>query len=322
MYKQLTSEQRYVISALLKRKVAKKEIAEEIGVSLSTVYRELQRNSNKRGGYNPRLAQEMAMERRERIVTNSCIKLHVKREAIRLLMQEQWSPRQIVGVFKRDNKRLSHETIYKWIRDDQSGELAKHTRHKMKYRHHTHQARPTKVKNIPNRISIHERPESADGKRFGDWEMDLIIGKEGKGAILVLMERYTNYFNMMRLPDGKKPEGVAKAACKLLLPFKEAVLTITTDNGSEFIDHQTITKKIGATVYFADSYCSWQKGAVENTNKLIRQYIPKGASFDEFSDRDLMEIQKKINRRPREKLNFSTPTKEFYKHLTNFALAS
>lgn len=312
MYQQLTSEQRYVISALLKRKVRKNEIAKEIGVSLSTVYREIKRNSNSRGGYSPGLAHEMAMERRERIITNSSVKPDVKREALRLLTTEQWSPKQISGYLAQQGKHISHEKIYQVIREDKSGELAGHTRHGMKYRHHTHQIRPTKATNIPNRVSIHERPAEANGSRFGDWEMDLIIGREGKGAILVLAERKTNYFIMKKLPLGKKPEGVTLEVYRALLPYKSHVLTITTDNGSEFSDHQEIARLLQTKVYFADSYCSWQKGAVENTNKLIRQYIPKGADFNNFSEHIIMKIQKKINRRPREKLNFSTPKDEFF----------
>ena len=192
----------------------------------------------------------------------------------------------------------------------------------MKHRRHIRVPRPTKATNIPGRVSIHERPAEADGNRFGDWEMDLIIGRNGKGAILVLVERKTNYLIMDRLKQGKKPEGVSDAVYRALLPYIRHVHTITTDNGSEFSDHKTIARKLRTAVYFADAYSSWQKGAVENTNKLIRQYIPKGADFDDFSERDLMDIQKKINRRPREKLNFSNPKNEFFKLIDNFAVAS
>lgn len=322
MYKQLTSEQRYAISVLLQTRTSRKVIAEQLGVSVSTISRELRRNCSKRGRYNPHLAHAMALERRERISRNSRVDESLLNESLKLLRIEQWSPKQISGYLAKQGKRISHERIYKAIREDVSGELAKHTRHKMKYRHHTFIPRPTRASNIPGRISIHERPVEVDGKRFGDWEMDLIIGKEGKGAILVLVERSTNFLIMLRLEKGKKPEGVSKAVHKVLLPYIKHVLTITTDNGSEFADHQTIAKKLKTTVYFADSYCSWQKGRVEQVNKLIRQYIPKGTSFDEYTDRDLMEIQKKINRRPREKLNFSTPKDEFFRQINKFALAS
>ena len=178
MYKQLTSEQRYAISVLLQRGTSRKVIAEQLGVSISTISRELRRNSSKRGRYNPKLAHTMALERRERISRNSCIDESLLREALLLLRKEQWSPKQISGYPAKQGKQISHERIYKAIREDASGELARHTRHGMKYRHHTFVPRPTRATNIPDRISIHERPVEVDGKRFGDWEMDLIIGKE------------------------------------------------------------------------------------------------------------------------------------------------
>ena len=244
MYKQLTSEQRYAISVLLQRGTSRKVIAEQLGVSISTISRELRRNSSKRGRYNPKLAHTMALERRERISRNSCIDESLLREALLLLRKEQWSPKQISGYPAKQGKQISHERIYKAIREDASGELARHTRHGMKYRHHTFVPRPTRATNIPDRISIHERPVEVDGKRFGDWEMDLIIGKEGKGAILVLVERSTNFLIMLRFEQGKKPEGVSKAVYKVLLPYIDHVHTITTDNGSEFADHKTIAYKM------------------------------------------------------------------------------
>ena len=148
--------------------------------------------------------------------------------------------------------------------------------------------------------------------REGDWQMDLIVDSFGH-AILTLTETATSMLMMEKLRFGKRARPLAKVVSRMLLPFKgDGVKTITTDNGSEFAAHQDITKAIGAKVYFADSYCSWQKGAIENMNKLIRQYIPKSANFADFSNKKIMEIQKKINRRPREKLNFSTPVREFY----------
>ncbi len=311
MYRQLTSEQRYVISALLKRKTSAKDIAEEIGCHISTVYREKSRNACKDGHYSARIAHEMAMERRERIVTNSRIKPGVIDKAVRLLKEEQWSPRQISDSLALEGIKISHERIYQEIRADASGELASHTRHNMKHRKR-YGAPGAGVKNIPNRTSIHDRPKEADGKRFGDWEMDLIVDPYGH-AILTMVERSLSFLLMRKLPQGKKAEPLAHEASKLLFPWREFVLTITTDNGGEFAAHQLLTKLLhrkslpDIKVYFADPYASWQKGAIENINGLIRQYIHKGANFDDFSDEQIMAIQRKINRRPREKLNFISP---------------
>ena len=198
----------------------------------------------------------------------------------------------------------------------------------MKYNRHGRPVRTTKVRNIPDRISIHQRPAEADGTRFGDWEMDTIVGKDGKGAIVTLTERSTNIILMEKLPHGKHPEPLAKAVIRMLLPYRHTIRSITTDNGSEFCEHKLISKALAPKgtgnpnlVYFADSYSSWQKGAIENANKLIRQYIPKGTDFSTLTDAFIRKIQHKLNRRPREKLNFDTPKNVFFRLIANFALA-
>lgn len=283
-----------------------------VGISESTLSRELRRNCTKSGRYLWRKAHEMAMSRRRRTTENSRKDPLVVWEALEHVRNDDWSPRQVSGYMRKEGKRISHGLIYRHIRADGSGELAGHCRHGMKYNRHGRPVRTTKVRNIPNRKSIHDRPAEADGKRFGDWEMDTIAGKNGKGAILTLTERSTNFILMERLGHGKEAAHAAKAAVRLLLPYMgDGVKTITTDNGSEFCAHGDITKAIrGASVYFADSYCSWQKGAIENANKLIRQYIPKGTDFRCVTNELIRKVQAKINARPREKLNFSTPKRE------------
>lgn len=139
-------------------------------------------------------------------------------------------------------------------------------------RHRHHWVKLT-AKNIPDRVSIHERPKEADGSRFGDWEMDTIVGPKNKGAILTLTERSTNFILAANLPNGKNAASLAKVAWRLLLPYKGLGLkTITTDNGSEFADHLSISKKLNVPIFFANPYSSWQKGFIENASKLIRQY--------------------------------------------------
>ena len=207
--------------------------------------------------------------------------------------------------------KISYETIYKLIRKDKrnGGCLYKYCRYRLKHRN-----RPVggKRTTILNRTSIAERPKEADGTRFGDWELDTIVGKGNKGVIVTLVERQTNYILIRKSNKGKDADEVADIVVKLLMPFKDTLKSITTDNGCEFAAHEEITRRLSmngrnpVVVYFTDSYSSWQKGAVENANKLIRRYIPKKANFNDFSDRKIMEIQKKINRRPREKLNFDT----------------
>lgn len=322
MTKHLTSAQRYHLfvehqNRGTRKEKTQKEIAVELGMHPSTISREYKRNATGKGGYNDTKAQAMAEARRK------CGAPHNKKPRLLLwrieqwITEEQWSPAQIVGKLAKEGIKITKQTIYNHIHSDTTGILLANTRHKGKYNHRSKkELKPTKATNIPNRTSIHERPKEADGTRFGDWEMDLIIGKNGYGAILVLAERSTSYCIIEKLPHGKNAKEIAKAVVRLLYAYRlTGVLTITTDNGSEFSAHEEITKGLkGIVVYFADSYCSWQKGLVENTNKLIRQYIPKGTDFSSVTPQFIRKIQTKLNRRPREKLNFSTPVIEFFRH--------
>ena len=314
MYNQLTLEQRYYISLELRKGSTRKSIAESIGVSDSTVSREIRRNGGK-NGYNFLKAHDKAMARRHREPGNRSKPPELIWRVKQLIMDEQWSPAQISGYLReKEGIRISHETIYKLIRCDESGRLAENCRHKMKYHRRVSHKRETKATNIRNRVSIHERPAEADGSRFGDWEMDLIVDKDGN-AILTLVERSTDMLLMEKLRHGRQAMPLAKVIWRLMLPYRgEGLKTITTDNGPEFAAHEWITKKLGVPVYFTDAYASWQKGNIENTNKLVRQYIPKGTDISRVTDRRIASIQAKINRRPREKLNFNTPKEEFYKH--------
>ena len=179
----------------------RKDIAEAIKVSPSTITRELQRNSGTRGDYNWETAQRNAVRKKRGKPGNRSMDKSVKSEARHLLVSEQWSPEQISGVLAKEGKLISHETIYRMIRKDKAegGDLYKHCRHSLK-----HRSRPVGGKRavIPNRKSISERPAEADGKRFGDFEMDTIVGKGNHGAIVTLIERSTNMLFMRKLTKG------------------------------------------------------------------------------------------------------------------------
>ena len=314
MYKHLTQAQRYYIYVERQKGSTQKSIAEAIGVSESTVSREIRRNGGKNNSYNFMKAQERADSRSHRSPSNRAITDTLKWRVRELLTKEQWSPKQIAGRLKKEGCNISHETIYAMIRKDESDELARNCRHKMKYDRRASRKHETKATNIKNRVSIHQRPAEADGTRFGDWEMDLIVDKD-QNAILTLVERSTDRFLMEKLKHGKQAMPLAKAVWRMLLPYKgEGLKTITTDNGSEFAAHEWLSKKLGVPIYFTDSYSSWQKGNIENTNKLVRQYIPKGTDISTVTDKRIAAIQAKINARPREKLNFYTPNEVFFKH--------
>lgn len=314
-YKHLTREQRYTISQCLKKGVKQKEIAELIGVSPSTISREKKRNATKRGCYNHKYAQMLAMENIAYSAKNKSTSKRVKRLALSKLVEEQWSPKQIVGWLKKEKGiQLSHETIYKWIRKDkqEGGDLYKNCRHKLKKRKRGLYA--SKIR-IPERVSIHERPKEVDGKRFGDFEMDTIVSSGRKAILLTIVEKSTSMVFIEKLETGKKPKELAKAVVRLLYPYKNRIKTITTDNGTEFSEHKYIAKMLHTTVFFADPYASWQKGAIENANKLIRQYIPKNMDFKHLDNQQVKQFQYKLNKRPREKIDFNSPLLEFAKHL-------
>lgn len=332
MYKQLTSAQRYTISAMRQNGKSLQAIADELNRierewalergepvpekkrSASTISRELRRNRTKTGKYNPKAAHEMAMEKRERIVRNTALKRGVLEQAMKLLREKRWSPEQISGYLKKKDVNISTERIYQEIRKDPS--LAQYCHHRMKYRRRRNKPYATAGKSlIPDRTSIQDRPAEADGRRFGDWEMDLVIGAGQKSAVLTIIERSQNMFLQSKLPS-KRPDDVARAVVRLLLPYRKYVLTITTDNGIEFRNHKDIGKALGCTVYFADPYCSGQKGAVENANKILREFFPKGTDFRSVTQEELNKVQYQINERPRKKLGFSSPKIEFFKRIS------
>lgn len=291
----------------------KKEIAEAIGVANSTITRELHRNSSKRGVYKWEISQKQAEKRRKRTPGNRAIRKTVWCSVKHYLVEEQWSPEQISGYLAKKGIKISHETIYAWIRKDKRnyGNLYTYLRHRLKHRNRYVGAGKS---HIPDRKSIHDRPIEADGKRFGDLEMDTIVGPNNQQAIVTLVDRSTNMLFMKKLKYGKDAKKLAQTVVAMLMPIKEKLKTITTDNGMEFAAHEIISKALGVEVFFTDPYSSWQKGAIENANGLIRQYIPKRASFDEYDDKDIQRIKDKINIRPRKKLDFFSPKECFVKN--------
>lgn len=318
-YHHLTASQRGAIQAMKTAGATLTQIGTFLGVDKSTVCRELKRNGGKRS-YNAERAEQLASQRKQRLHRRRKYKGDLLR-LVKEYIEKDWSPQQISGYLERNTKyRISHETIYQAIRDDKNagGNMYLHLRHKLKHRSRC------LVKNytIPGRLDISERPKEADGSRFGDWEGDLIVGPENKGAILTLTERLSNYSIAAILPEGKKAEQVANKIVACLLPFKSSLKTLTLDNGVEFSRHDIITKRLGIKCYFSRPYHSWEKGAVENYNGLLRQYIPKRRELDTVTEKELKTYQYKINSRPRAKLNFQSPKLVFYREINKFALVT
>jgi len=314
---QLTKAQRYSISSLKKAGFTNRYIAKDIGVSESTISRELRRNSSKRGVYNPEKADEYARERKERLCNQRRFTKSIQKLIDLYLTTEQWSPEEIVGYCKNERiDMVSIERIYQYIRQDKlkRGKLYTHLRHQLKHRKHPVSS-DSKVK-IKDRVSIDERPEKINNREeFGHWEADLIIGANHKGAILTMTERVSKQLLMAFLPHGKTAESVAKTMVDLLLPYKHQTLSITMDNGLEFANHTYVAEKLQVKTYFTHPYASWEKGQIEYMNKLIRQYYPKNEEININNTKNIKQIQYKINRRPRKKLNFQKPIDLFAKFI-------
>ena len=312
LYTQLTQEQRYQIYAFLKAGFSQSAIAAEIHVHKSTVCRELKRNQGLKG-YRPKQAHVKATNRRQRAVKD--IKLTPKIIAlVNGLICQEFSPEQVSGVLKRNQGiMISHETIYKHLLADKAngGTLYKHLRRSNRKRKKRYGSRNIRGQ-IPGRVSIDLRPAIVDNKeRIGDWEIDTVIGKNHKGALLTIVERKSKYTLMQKL-SYKRSRLVADAAIDLLAPYQDKVFTITSDNGKEFADHERISKQLTAKIYFAHPYHSWERGLNENTNGLIRQYFPKNTNFKTITVESVQNVMDQLNNRPRKTLDYATPNEVFF----------
>ena len=295
--------QRYHIKLSLQKGVSKKEIAADIEVHLSTVYREIKRNKGEYQ-YHDKLAQRKCDERKRRMRAIRSFTIPMRKRIFSLMVEHQWSPEQIKGYLERRGEPcVSVQTIYSYIRFDREcgGNLWKHCRHALKHKHRVSASGNSPIK---DRKMIDQMPESLAKAEFGLWEMDCIIGKGGKSVILTLVEKSTGFLLIRKLPKGKNAKDLARIAYAALLPYKDWVKAIVTDNGSEFAEFKYLEKWLHTSVFFTHPYSSWEKGAIENANGLIRQYLPKRVDLNTFSDEEILNIQLKLNNRPRKKLNF------------------
>lgn len=304
---------RYAISMMLQIPMSKKAIAEAIGVDKSTVYREIKRNCDARSGsYSMELAQRKADRRKQQKHRKEVLTPAMRKRIIKLL-KKGFSPEQIVGRSRLEGiAMVSHETIYRWIWEDKrrGGKLHKYLRRQGR-RYAKRGSKNAGRGFIPGRVDIDERPEIVELKeRFGDLEIDTIIGKNHKGAILTINDRATSRVWIRKL-SGKEAIPVAKIAVWALRKVKNLIHTITADNGKEFAKHEEIAQKLEIKFYFCKPYHSWERGANENTNGLIRQYIPKGKDFSEVTNKQIKWIENKLNNRPRKRLGYLTPNEKF-----------
>lgn len=305
--KHLTLEQRYQIWSLREVKTSMSQIARILDKDKSTISRELKRNKSPGMKYKPEDAHKTATKRKTE--AHKHLKLdETMKEFIEEKIRDDWSPEQITGFCKKHKiNMISHERIYQYIALDKekNGELYKHLRRatKRKKKYGTEEFRGQ----IKDRISIDERPSIVNQKiRFGDWEGDTVIGKDHKGVLLTLVERTTKLTLIKNVPD-KKAKTISDTIIEILTPFKDISHTITYDNGKEFALHKETSKALGINAYFSHPYSSWERGLNENTNGLIRQYLPKKIDFRNVSDIEIQKIIRKLNTRPRKTLGFASP---------------
>lgn len=314
-YKHLTAAVRGAMEALLNEDYTQKEVARKLGVSESTVSREI----NKRGtpsGYYAAVAQSHY----KRLRTNSRQRkkcLYTKRQKyIAKKLELGWSPEQIAGRLKRINSPLyvCKETIYQflytdeWAKDEEK--LYQYLRYGRKKRK-KQTGRGVHRMKIPNRVSIHDRPAIiAQRIEYGHCEGDSVIYKN-KMAINTMNELMTGKVAFKKLERKTAPataDAVVDSAGKL------STKTVTFDNGTEFTNHEEITRRTGIPVFFADTYCSNQRGANENVNMLLRGYLPKRADITDLKQEELDDIAEELNNRPRKRLGYLSPN-EYYQYL-------
>lgn len=312
-YTQLAEEQRYQIEALLKAGHNQVSIADTIGVHTSTISRELKRNRGQRG-YRGGQANSFADQRRQ-----GKQKEQVSSETwawVDQLIREDWSPEQVSAwLAENAGVSVSHEWIYQYVYADKraGGDLFSHLRcQKARRKRCGSNDRRGQIK---GRVSIDDRPAVVDERsRIGDWEADTVIGKQGGPVLVTLVERRSR-LSLIALAADKTAAAVKASILRLLKPVAAHVHTVTYDNGKEFAYHQEISKELQSDAYFAHPYHSWERGLNENTNGLIRQYLPKGTDFRGIPDSTIKAISDKLNSRPRKCLGFKTPRQVFYSEI-------
>ena len=323
-YNQLSYEERQKIAKLLQSKTRISEIASILKRHKTTILREVNRNEAPPGQYWPDTAQSKARERCKRgnILDKDD---ELRKFVVEKLTNHYWTPEQIAGYLsKRQSvlRSISHETIYSWIyrKPFSHEDLWKFLpRHKKK--RGLRRSNGACQSRIPNRVSIHDRPESVNKKlEFGHWEGDLMSFYKNTQHILTLRERKTMKTLSAQLKD-KKAITTANAIKSLLKNIpSEARKTMTLDNGGEFTNHSEIQQELGIQIFFCDPYSPWQKGGIENTNGRLRRDLPRKFNVKSMSKEDFNENIENYNSTPRKKLNWRTPDQLFEKNLQRVAL--
>lgn len=314
-YYHFTQNERIMLSALNKKGFTQTEIARELCKSQSTISRELSRNKSSNNEYHAGHAKQKYYHRKEKannvlklIENNLWLENYIKKH-----LKEYWSPEQIAGRVRKDyNIIVCHETIYKYIYNI-IPEFKKYLRNKKgKYRRRYGTKKREKQREIKKKVRIDMRPKIIEKRiRLGDLEGDTIVGKRGSGSLITTVDRMSGYL-MMDYVIRATAENIRLKSVKRFkrLP-KNKRRTITYDNGTEFSDHELISRFTKLDVYFAYPYHSWERGTNENTNGLVRQFFPKKSSFAHITEKDTKRVMRLLNSRPRKRLGYLTPAEVF-----------
>ncbi|WP_452231653.1 IS30 family transposase [Lacinutrix sp. MEBiC02595] len=329
-HKRLTLKERIQIETLLNENNTKAYIAKRLNRSRSTISREVNKwVQNKYDKYEAHLAHWCAKEdylnkrNLDKISTYSLLRFFVYKGLL-----SNWTPEQIAGKIKQDYPNdpimtISHEAIYRHIYTRPQASLNKKLI-KLLVRKKTRRRTPKKRRRtgskIINQVSIDLRPKHIElREEIGHWEGDLMIGKNQKSAIGTIVERKSRYTIIIKLNSRKSDEVAKMFSKKLNLLNQLFKKTMTYDNGIEMAKHEKITQNTGMKIYFAHPYSSWERGTNENTNGLIRRYLPKGTDFNQIDEKSLMSIQEKLNNRPRKIIGYKTPQEIMDFELKNVA---
>jgi len=310
LYHQVTAAERYTLGLLRRRGLRPAAIARILGRHRSTIGREIRRNrAHSDGTYRPQVADWYARGRRSRSRRNQQFTA-AEWAQVHELLREDWSPEQVAGWLRRFHLlTISHETIYRdiWADKAAGGTLYQHLRGARKQRRKRYGSYDSRGRLAGKRM-ITERPPSVETRaELGHWEADTMLGASQAGpCVFSMVERKSGYLLLGQL-DQRTSAFVNARARQLIAAQRRPVRTITVDNGTEFHEYTKLERATGARFYFATPHHAWERGTNENTNGLVRQYLPKRQSMAHLTQRDCNRIATKLNRRPRKRLGFRTP---------------
>jgi IS30 family transposase len=326
----LDREERYELARLRDGGLSQRAIAERLGRSPSTICRELARNRDPRTGqYVPERADRLAWERQKRPRPSKLSRQPALRQAVQQLPDRRYSPQQISGRLKvlhpdDETMRISHETIYQGIYVYPRGELKRELQASLRSGRGARQRRGSRRGSgrgkIVDAVPIGARPAEVEGRLVpGHHEGDLILGSAASGsAVGTIVERVTGYLTLLHLPGRHDAASVADAVIEQMSALPPwFARTLTWDRGTELAQHKRITAAAGIQVYFADPYSPWQRGSNENTNGLLREYLPKGTDLHQYTAAQLQAVADELNDRPRKRLGFYTPREALAKLLND-----